>query len=158
MRDMANSSINIYILSNEHDFLGFKIQKQVIKSSIVIRGTSNLTCPPKSFSWRKERVKWEALKRSSSDMISLKECVQANEELKSFAVNEIEGLEWTCFSFTGDLINRRPDTFWGTFFFFSACLKISFLRFPNEIFLRYFFVFYIHHESHVLEGNRDALL
>ena len=32
------------------------------------------------------------LKRSSSDMILLKESVQANEELKSFAFNEIEGL------------------------------------------------------------------
>ena len=42
-RGMANFSLNIESSSNKHDFLGFKILKYVIMSSIVIRGTSNLT-------------------------------------------------------------------------------------------------------------------
>ena len=39
------------------------------------------------------------LKKIVMDKILLEEFVQVNEELKLFAVNEIEGFVWACFFF-----------------------------------------------------------
>ena len=73
--------------------------------------------PQKVFLYKKEPVKWEALQRSSSDKIFLKELVEANEELKSSAIKLQRRFRIGTLLFAGDLINRSPDTFLRTIVF-----------------------------------------
>ena len=75
-------------------------------------------------------------------MILLKEFVQAKAELKSFAVNEIEGLVRTCFFFPVISLIAVQILFWETLFLIIVS-KYVFFRFPDKIFyvISLFFIF-----------------